>query len=98
MHYVINQQVMTSHWDPVLALLFVGDGSDRSSLSLMNLFTPATIPFSFEESHNDGFPSLSFGIEVLPYQFEPDPPPEPFRSTDNSHACIITDEEDVLSS
>ena len=42
------------------------------------------------DDDDDGFPSLSHGTEVLPYQFEPDPLP------DESHARVLTDEEDTL--
>ena len=44
-------------------------------------------------SNDDSFPSLSRGIEVLPYWFKPEPSPKP--STEDSHAHIVTDEEDV---
>ena len=44
-------------------------------------------------SDDDSFPSLSCETEVLPYLFEPEPSPEP--STENSHARVVTDEEDV---
>jgi len=43
-----------------------------------------------DDDNDDGFPSLSHGTEVLPYQFEPDPLP------DESHARVLTDEEDTL--
>ena len=52
--------------------------------------------YSSDMSDDDGFPSLSRGVEVLPYQFEPEPSPEP--STGDSHVCIRTDEEEVMHS
>ena len=64
---------------------------------MMNLLGLASLDFySSGMSDDDGFSLLSRGIEVLPYQFEPEPSPEP--STGDSHARIRTDEEEVMHS
>ena len=78
------------------------DGSSpRSSRSLVmddkfvySSSTYVRTSLSSGMSDDDSFPSLSCGIEVpLPYRFEHEPSPEP--STEDSHARIVTDEEDV---
>ena len=71
-------------------------GSDRSSLS--SVTDDKSIYSSYDSlvSENidaDRFPSLSLDTEVLLYQFEPEPFPEPI--TDVS---LVTDREDEPSS
>ena len=53
--------------------------------------------YSSDMSDDGGFPSsLLRGVEVLPYQFEPEPSPE--LSTEDLHARTPTDEEKVMHS
>ena len=66
--------------------------SDRSSLSSVTdneSVYSSNDSLSSEESDTDSFPS---GTEVLPYQFEPEPSPEP--TADDPHAGIVTRSED----
>ena len=67
--------------------------SSRSSVTDDESVCSSSISLSSGMSDDDSFPSLSHGIEVLPYLFKPEPSPKP--STEDSHARIVTDEEDV---
>ena len=67
--------------------------SSRSSVTDDESVCSSSTSLSSGMSNDDSFPSLSRGTEVLPYLFEPEPSPEP--STEDSHARIVTDEEDV---
>ena len=67
--------------------------SSRSSVMDDDSVCSSSASLSSGMSDDDSFPSLSRGIEVLPYRFEPKPSPEP--STEDSHARIVIDEEDV---
>ena len=67
--------------------------SSRSSVTDDESVCSSFTSLSSGMSNDDSFPSLSRGTEVLPYLFEPEPSPEP--SIEDSHARIVTDEEDV---
>ena len=106
MRYVINQKVVTSDRDPELVhclreMAESGSDSSSSRSSCSSVTDDESIGSSSDSyssgmSDDDGFPSLLHGVEVLPYQFEPKPSPEP--STEDPHARIPTDEEEVMHS
>ena len=74
-------------------------GSDRSSLSSVTddeSIYSGYDSLTSEESDTDCFLSLSQATEVLPYQFEPEPSPEP--TAGDLHTDTVTDTEDEPSS
>ena len=100
MRYVINQKVVTSDRDPELVhcLREMAESSSDSSSSRSSCSSvtddesigSSLDSYSSGMSDDDGFPSLLRGVEVLLYQFEPEPSPEP--STEDPHARISTDD------
>ena len=85
MRYVINQKVVTSDRDPELVhcLREMADSSSDSSSSRSSCSSvtddesigSSLDSYSSGMSDDDGFPSLLRGVEMLPYQFEPEPSP-----------------------
>ena len=67
--------------------------SDRSTPSLVTnneLVCSTSDSLSSNLSDEDGFPLLSHGGEMLPYQYEPYSSPD-----DSSYACVLSREESL---
>ena len=101
MRYVINYELVTWDRDPLLASFNARDG--RKCISSCSSVTDEESSISSSDSFSSGmgdiddsFTTLSRGVEVLPYQFEPeaepDSPPEeshvPSEAGDTPHSRI----------